>query len=712
MLRASNTAPRAPIRVILLCCAIAATLALSVASPPIARSATHVLYARTLSASSTNDWVNESYAAGAPQADCQNASNYSTNDVSTSADYLEVTGWNTLTLAANEVITQVQVDVDGRYDTNTSSDRFGMRVRGTVTSTTQVTPTWSQSSTDDACRWRMGGNGWDVTSLRSSWTESDIAGLRVAVRRYDGNDAVVPERARVNAFRVIVTTATCTPSCSVDPFELDYGTLAVGSSAEQTVTITNTGSCPVSGTVVFDGAADGFAIVSGGGAYTLNPGGARTVVVRFSPTAEVDYFGTLITSDTCDPVDCYGTGSACVVTPIDIDFGSVPVGQAATRSFSISNTGPGTLVGEVVPDCAGQPFAIASGGGAYALALGEQRTVTIQFAPVQPGTYTCTIGTGDDCEDDVTLVGTATGTAQVDIAPAAIDFDVLDVGDSADVGVTLTNRGTASASGSVSMDCPSSEFRIVQGAGSWTLAPGASWTITLRFAPRYEADHECNLSTGAGLVPVTASAWASEACMVEPTELGFGPLAEGDSQTRTFTIHNASADPLGGSVDLDLGCDDQGFSVDAGSGPYVLQPGESRVVVIRYTEIGAVPDGCTIDPGIDCSDYVGLVVNSGTAAVEDELHLAPGFVALGPNPFRESAVIRCAVPRGERASLVVYDVLGRRVREFDLASRSAMLHSITWDGRDEQGRTVHPGTYFARLAIGSQHWTRTLIRLR
>lgn len=715
MLRASSTTPRAPFRVIPFRCVLVGLLLLSTAWPRVARSATHVVYARTLAASSTNDWFNESYAAGAPEADCQNASNYSTNDVTASADYLEVIAWNTLTLAANEIITQVQVDVDGRYDMGTSGDRFGMRVRGTVTATTQNSPTWSQSSTDDACRWRMGGNGWDVTSLRSSWTASDVAGLRAAVRRFDGTDPVAPERARVNAFRVIVTTTTCVPSCTLDESWLDFETLAVGSSADQSVTITNTGSCLLTGTVAFDGSADGFGVVSGGGSYTLGPGGSRTVVVRFSPTADADYAATLLVGDACDPVDLSGTGSAspiCVVTPIDLDFGSVTVGQTATRTFTIGNAGPGTLAGEVVADCAGQPFAITSGAGAYALARGQQRSVTVVFAPQQAGAYTCSIGTGDDCDDDVTLVGAATGTAQIEITPAEIDFGVLDVGDSADVSVTLSNHGTASASGSVSMDCPSPAFRIVRGAGPWTLAPGATWTITLRFAPQFESDDECNLSTGAGFVPVIASAMAPEACVVEPTELDFGPLPEGQAQTRTFTIRNAGADPLSGTVELDPDCADQGFSVDSGAGDYVLQPGQSRAVVVRYTEIGANPDGCVVDPGIDCVDYVDLVVNSSTAGVEDDLRLAPGFFALGPNPFRESAVIRCAVPRGEHGSLVVYDVLGRRVREFDLASRSGVLHSIAWDGRDDQGRSVLPGTYFARLAIGSQHWTRTLIRLR
>jgi hypothetical protein len=700
--------PHRLVRMLLLLAAVALS-----ARPVFA--ATHVLYPSQLAASSTNDWFNESYAAGAPEADCQNASNYSTNDVDGSADYLEVIAWPALGLAAGEVITKVEVDVDGRYDTGTSGNRLGLRVRGSVASTSQSTPTWSQSSTDDACRWRAGGSGWDVTSLRGSWTAADIAGLRLAARRFANNDPVPGSRARVNSFRVIVTTTECTPSCSVDQTELDFGTLLVGSSATQNVTLQNVGSCPLTGTVAFDGTADGFTITAGGGAYTLAPGAVRTVTIRFAPGAEDDYYASLLMGDACDPVDLYGSGSVspiCEVVPIALDFGNIQAGQSAVRTFTISNVGAGTLIGDASFDCPGMPFAITQGGGAYALTPGQSRTVQVTFAPTTAGSFACNVYTGDDCEDDVVVTGTASGVAQVTIEPTAIDFGDVAVGESADSTVTLTNRGTASASGAVTTTCASESFRIVSGGGAWTLAPGQTRTITLRFGPTTEDDFECQLSTGAGIVPVTASSSAPEPCAVTPTALTFGPLAMGQSQTRQFVIRNAGTDPLSGEVVLDEGCDEFGFSIVSGDGAYTLAPGATRTVVVGYTEMGASPDGCAVDPGLDCTGYVDLVVNGGPTAGIEGAGLPPGFVALGPSPFREQIVIRYVLPAGGRASLAVYDAAGRRVRHFEQDHRAGGVVSTAWDGRDDAGRALMPGTYFVRLAAGSQQWTRSVVRLR
>ncbi len=68
-----------------------------------------------------------------------------------------------------------------------------------------------------------------------------------------------------------------------------------------------------------------------------------------------------------------------------------------------------------------------------------------------------------------------------------------------------------------------------------------------------------------------------------------------------------------------------------------------------------------------------------------------------PNPFNGETLIRFsgAPIKSSEARIVVYNVLGRKVRELPLVSASGDV--VRWDGRDEYGKGVASGMYFARL---------------
>src|SRR5215831_10893219 len=70
------------------------------------------------------------------------------------------------------------------------------------------------------------------------------------------------------------------PALSVTPGSLDFGSVIVGSSADKTFVVRNTGGGTLTGSV---SASPPFSIVSGG-SFSLTRGKSQTVVVRFSPT--------------------------------------------------------------------------------------------------------------------------------------------------------------------------------------------------------------------------------------------------------------------------------------------------------------------------------------------------------------------------------------------------------------------------------------------
>ena len=85
-------------------------------------------------------------------------------------------------------------------------------------------------------------------------------------------------------------------------------------------------------------------------------------------------------------------------------------------------------------------------------------------------------------------------------------------------------------------------------------------------------------------------------------------------------------------------------------------------------------------------------------AVEDRRSPRPLSLTLaGFQPGQGTARFRIDVPARMRANLVLYDVLGRRIRP--LVDRELMPGSteVAWDGRDRDGAAVMSGIYFARL---------------
>ncbi|MBK6734040.1 MAG: hypothetical protein IPG61_08095 [bacterium] len=158
-------------------------------------------------------WANANGALGAPVAnDNQNANLFAYNDVMGSTYLLRAEWFNVPALLPREVITGVYVDVNARYDAGTSAN--AMRLSADYIGTDGLyhrvarDATWTQTTSDDLFRWRMGGAyGWNITSLRPTWTINDVWMIELGARRFPNNDFAGTSRARVNAFKITITTA-------------------------------------------------------------------------------------------------------------------------------------------------------------------------------------------------------------------------------------------------------------------------------------------------------------------------------------------------------------------------------------------------------------------------------------------------------------------------------------------------------------------------
>ena len=77
-----------------------------------------------------------------------------------------------------------------------------------------------------------------------------------------------------------------------------------------------------------------------------------------------------------------------------------------------------------------------------------------------------------------------------------------------------------------------------------------------------------------------------------------------------------------------------------------------------------------------------------------------GTLACFPNPFNPQTTIRLTKPALGSARVFVYNVLGQRVRSFEIRS-GLQTADIVWDAMDENGRKVASGLYLIRSTVYS-----------
>ena len=152
-------------------------------------------------------------------------------------------------------------------------------------------------------------------------------------------------------------------------------------------------------------------------------------------------------------------------------------------------------------------------------------------------------------------------------------------------------------------------------------------------------------------------------------------------------------------------------------------PGDVDVAVLGRDRTGLSGDGVIAmvtfrasaggDPrigiaSVDARDRANRPVELATHT--PAMSLASGLAPALPNPFVRSATFRWTLGDDGPAELAVFSVDGRRVRTLFGGVRAAGSFTAAWDGTDEQGRSVGPGLYFARLVTVEGRFSRTVVK--
>jgi len=103
----------------------------------------------------------------------------------------------------------------------------------------------------------------------------------------------------------------------------------------------------------------------------------------------------------------------------------------------------------------------------------------------------------------------------------------------------------------------------------------------------------------------------------------------------------------------------------------------------------------------------------GITGVEENVPVAVNSLQQNrPNPFNPTTTIEFSLAKRGKVDLKVYDTAGRVVRTLESGVRNAGVHTVVWDGRNNQGQDVSSGIYFYRVQADDFVGTKKMVLLR
>ncbi|MBI4870382.1 MAG: choice-of-anchor D domain-containing protein [Candidatus Riflebacteria bacterium] len=293
---------------------------------------------------------------------------------------------------------------------------------------------------------------------------------------------------RASSGPVLITEPVAGPTIQLSAAALDFGNVAVNGTRQLVLTVSNVGGQDlVLQTLLVDGAR--FSLANPPALpKTVEPGGETALTVVFSPAAVGAVAGALtIGSNGVNGTQTVafsgtGTGAVLAVSASSVGFGDVRVGNSATRTFLVTNTGNVNLNVNTLASSSAR-FAVTTPTLPLTLAPRATRTVYVRYSPAALGASSGTLTFGSNALAPVPTVavsGRGIGAVAV-VSPASLTFGTVPVGTSAERSLTVSNSGNVALSVA---SCSSNNSRFVLVSALPVSVPaGGSQALTVRFTP-------------------------------------------------------------------------------------------------------------------------------------------------------------------------------------------------------------------------------------
>jgi len=365
------------------------------------------------------------------------------------------------------------------------------------------------SSTQAVTLKNSGSSDVNISQLNVSGSGFSVSGVAVPFTLPAGQSAALqatfaPAAAGAATGSVTIASDAQTTSSSValsgtgvnatytmvlNPTNVVFGNLNVGSTAKQTVQLSNTGNTSFTVTQVA-GAGAGVSVSGLAVPATIAPSQSVPLTVTFAPTTGGAVAGSItVTNDggvnVVGAVTGAGVQAGLSATPTSVSFGSVVTGSTNSQTIQLKNTGTASLsVSQVA--ATGSGFSVSGASVPLTLAPGQTSTFNVQYAPTTAGAVNGSVSVVSNAPNSpaaVSLSGTGVAaTRTLSVSPGNLSFGSVNDGSTASQGFTVTNTGNSNVSIS-GMSATGAGYSIVSGGSAVTLSPNQSASVSVQFAP-------------------------------------------------------------------------------------------------------------------------------------------------------------------------------------------------------------------------------------
>ncbi|MDD5407168.1 MAG: C25 family cysteine peptidase [Candidatus Cloacimonas acidaminovorans] len=202
--------------------------------------------------------------------------------------------------------------------------------------------------------------------------------------------------------------------------------------------------------------------------------------------------------------------------------------------------------------------------------------------------------------------------------------------------------------------------------------------------------------------------------VIDMEDINFGEVIVNTIVSQTVTICNCGTASMLGTI-----ATESPFSLGEPSMPayyleYIIPVGESFTFNVNFQPLqNSVYTGTLIINSDDPNALVNTIPLYGTGqpvANDDPVAvLVTSLKGCYPNPFNPTTTISFSIKEKAPVELVIYNILGQKVRTLVNQPLEPGEHSIVWNGTDNKGRSVASGIYFYRMKAGNYSETKKMV---